>query len=165
MSIKVRAMFAIVAALATTGIITIGLPNLVFAQGEQKFAATLSAQEEVPPTNSQATGMAEFTVMGDNVQYSVNASNIQSATAGHIHSGKQGENGPIVVTLFKYDSPMNQVAEQGSITADKLEGPMAGKQLSDLATAMSNGETYVNVHTEQNPNGEIRGQIMSSSGQ
>jgi hypothetical protein len=34
-----------------------------------------------------------------------------------------------------------------------------------LATAMSNGETYVNVHTEQNPNGEIRGQIMSSSGQ
>src|SRR5215207_3314072 len=143
MSIKVRAMFAIVAALATTGIITIGLPNLVFAQGEQKFAATLSAQEEVPPTNSQATGMAEFTVMGDNVQYSVNASNIQSVTAGHIHSGKQGENGPIVVTLFKYDSPMNQVAEQGSITADKLEGPMAGKQLSDLATAMSNGETYV----------------------
>jgi CHRD domain len=165
MSIKVRAMFAIVAALATTGIITIGLPNLVFAQGEQKFAATLSAQEEVPPTNSQATGMAEFTVMGDNVQYSVNASNIQSVTAGHIHSGKQGENGPIVVTLFKYDSPMNQVAEQGSITADKLEGPMAGKQLSDLATAMSNGETYVNVHTEQNPNGEIRGQITSSSGQ
>jgi hypothetical protein len=165
MSIKVRAMFAIVASLATTGIITIGLPNLVFAQGEQKFAATLSAQEEVPPTNSQATGMAEFTVMGDNVQYSVNASNIQSVTAGHIHSGKQGENGPIVVTLFNYDSPMNQVAEQGSITADKLEGPMAGKQLSDLATAMSNGETYVNVHTEQNPNGEIRGQIMSSSGQ
>ena len=165
MSIKARAMFAIVAALATTGIITIGLPNLVYAQGEQKFAATLSAQEEVPPTNSQATGMAEFTVMGDNVQYSVNASNIQSVTAGHIHSGKQGENGPIVVTLFKYDSPMNQVAEQGSITADKLEGPMAGKQLSDLATAMSNGETYVNVHTEQNPNGEIRGQIMSSSDQ
>jgi hypothetical protein len=165
MSIKVRAMFAVVAALATTGIITIGLPNLVFAQGEQKFAATLSAQEEVPPTNSQATGMAEFTVMGDNVQYSVNASNIQSVTAGHVHSGKQGENGPIVVTLFKYDSPMNQVAEKGSITADKLEGPMAGKQLSDLATAMSNGETYVNIHTEQNPNGEIRGQIMSSSGQ
>jgi hypothetical protein len=166
MSIKITgAMFAIVAALATTGITAIVLPNSVFAQGEQKFTSTLSAQEEVPPTNSQATGMAEFTVMGDNVQYSVNASNIQSVTAGHIHSGKQGENGPIVVTLFKYDSPMNQVAEKGSITADKLEGPMAGKQLSDLATAMSNGETYVNIHTEQNPNGEIRGQIMSSSGQ
>src|ERR687892_1383658 len=100
MSIKVRAMFAIVAALATTGIITIGLPNLVFAQGEQKFAATLSAQEEVPPTNSQATGMAEFTVMGDNVQYSVNASNIQSVTAGAHHNGKKGEKRPKEMKLF-----------------------------------------------------------------
>jgi hypothetical protein len=59
---------------------------------------------------------------------------------------------------------MNQVSESGSITADKLEGPMAGKQLSDLTTAMSNGETYVNIHTEQNPNGEIRGQISGSGG-
>lgn len=99
----------------------------------------------MPATNSQATGMAKFTEMGDSVEYCVNASNIQGVTAGHIHSGKQGENGPVVVTLFKYDSPMNQVAEKESITADKLEGPMVGKQLSNLATAMSNGETYVNV--------------------
>ena len=42
-----------------------------------------------------------------------------------------------------------------------LEGPLAGKQLSDLSIAMSNGTIYVNVHTEQNPNGEIRGQIMT----
>ena len=127
--------------------------------------AKLSGQDEVPPTNSQATGMAEFTPMGtDSVMYSVNATNIQDATAGHIHSGKPGENGPIVVTLFKYDSPMNQVSESGSITADKLEGPMAGKQLSDLTTAMSNGDTYVNIHTEQNPNGEIRGQVSGSGG-
>jgi CHRD domain len=165
MSIKtVGIMVAVViAALVTAGIMATGLTSSVFAQ-EQKFMATLSGQEEVPPTNSQATGMAEFTVMGaDSVQYNVNATNIQGVTAGHIHSGKQGENGPVVVTLFKYDSPMNQVSETGSITADKLEGPMAGKQLSDLATAMNNGETYVNIHTEANPNGEIRGQIMSSS--
>jgi hypothetical protein len=166
MSIKItRVMFALVAALAITGITANSLTNSVFAQEEQKLTASLSAQDEVPPTNSQATGMAEFTVVGDNVEYSVNASNIEGVTAGHIHSGKQGENGPVVVTLFKYDSPMNEVAEKGSITADKLEGPMAGKQLSDLATAMSNGETYVNVHTEQNPDGEIRGQIMSTSSQ
>jgi CHRD domain len=41
---------------------------------------------------------------------------------------------------------------------------MAGKQLAELATAMSTGETYVNVHTEQNPDGETRGQIMNSRG-
>lgn len=129
---------------------------------EQILVATLSGQEEVPPTDSQATGNAEFTVTGDNVGYRVIASDIQGVTAGHIHSGKQGENGPVVVTLFQNDSPTDEVLETGSITADKLEGPMAGKQLPDLVTAMSNGETYVNIHTEQNPNGEIRGQIASS---
>jgi hypothetical protein len=161
MSIRKKgAIFAITAAVAIVGI-TSGLTNSLVAQ-EQKFLATLSGQEEVPPTNSQATGMAEFTVTGENAEYSVNASNIQDVTAGHIHSGKQGENGPIVVTLFKNDSPTNEVSETGSITADKLEGPMAGKQLTDLVTAMNNGETYVNIHTEQNPNGEIRGQTTIS---
>ena len=161
MSIRIKgAIFAIAAAVAILGI-TSGLTNSVTAQ-EQKFVATLSGQEEVPPTNSQATGMAEFTITGKNAEYSVNASDIQGVTAGHIHSGGQGENGPIVVTLFKNDSPTNEVSETGSITADKLEGPMAGKQLTDLVTAMSNGETYVNIHTEQNPNGEIRGQITIS---
>jgi hypothetical protein len=147
-------------ALASIGIITTNdLTSSAFAQ-DQKFMAKLSGQEEVPPTNSQATGMAEFTVMGDNVEYTVNASGMQGVTAGHIHSGKQGENGPVVVTLFKNDTPTNEVSETGSITPDKLEGPMAGKQLTDLASAMNNGDTYVNVHTEQNPDGEIRGQIM-----
>jgi hypothetical protein len=32
-----------------------------------------------------------------------------------------------------------------------------------LTTAMKNGETYVNVHTQQNPTGEVRGQIVMSS--
>jgi CHRD domain-containing protein len=161
MFIRIKgAIFAITVVLAIVGI-TSGLTNSVVAQ-EQKFVATLSGQEEVPPTNSQATGMAEFTITGENAEYSVNASNIQGVNAGHIHSGGQGENGPIVVTLFKNDSPTNEVSETGSITADKLEGPMAGKQLTDLVTAMRNGETYVNIHTEQNPNGEIRGQITSS---
>jgi hypothetical protein len=163
MSVRIKAIFAIAtAALAIIVGTMFGLTSTMAQQQEQKFTATLSGQEEVPPTNSQATGMAEVTVTGNNAQYSVNATNMQGVTAGHIHSGGQGENGPIVVTLFKNESPTNEVSETGSITADKLEGPMAGKQLADLVTAMTNGETYVNVHTEQNPNGEIRGQITSS---
>ena len=83
---------------------------------------------------------------------------------GHIHSGKQGEYGPVIVTLLKNESPANEVSETGSITADKLEGSMAGQQLSDLVTAMSNGETYVNIQTESyRTNREIRGQITSST--
>lgn len=80
-----------------------------------------------------------------------------SATTGHIHSGKQGENGPLVVTFFKYDIPMNEVSVNGAIIPFKLQGPMAGKQLSDLEMAWGNGTLYVIIHTEENPSGEIRG--------
>src|SRR5919197_2544501 len=153
----VGSVLVIVAALVIAGTTPISSTDLAIAQ-EQKFTAILSAEEEVPPTDSQETSMAEFTVTrGDNaIQYSVTGlySNLQNVTAAHIHTGKQGENGPIVVTLFKYDSPKSQVTENGTITANKLEGPMAGKQLTDLVTVMNNGQAYVNIHTAQNPNGE-----------
>jgi hypothetical protein len=93
----------------------------------------LSGQEEVPPTNSEATLMAEFTLMGDSVEYC--ECFWHSGSNGRtFHSGRQGENGPVAVTLFKNNSPTNEVSEAGSITLDKLEGPMGGKQLTDLAT-------------------------------
>ncbi|HEY9406900.1 MAG TPA: CHRD domain-containing protein [Nitrososphaera sp.] len=163
MSIKMTvATIAIVVTIATTAGVVVATTavstNSVYAQGPQKIVMNLSGSEEVPAVQTEATGVAEFIPGEDSVAYSVNATNIQGVTAGHIHLGKQGENGPVVVTLFKYDSPMNEVSETGTITADKLEGPLAGKQLSDLAAAGGNGTLYVNIHTEQNPNGEIRGQ-------
>ena len=39
---------------------------------------------------------------------------------------------------------------------------MQGKPMSDLIAAMNNGSTYINVHTEQNPEGEIRGQLVTT---
>jgi hypothetical protein len=140
------------------GVIAVLTNSEVFAQQLPWIVMNLSGSEEVPPVQTKATGVAEFTPGEDSVAYSINATNIQGATAGHIHLGKEGENGPVVVTLFKYDSPMNEVSESGTFTADNLEGPLAGKQLSDLAIAGANGTLYVNIHTEQNPNGEIRGQ-------
>ncbi len=80
----------------------------------------------------------------------------------HIHQGKQGENGPVVVVLYKGTTPTgikNGALAQGSITASQLEGPLKGKQISDLVNIIKSGDAYANVHTEQNPKGEIRGQI------
>lgn len=37
---------------------------------------------------------------------------------------------------------------------------MEGNQISDLVKAMIKVETYVNVHTELRPGGQIRGQIF-----
>jgi CHRD domain len=138
--------------------------HIVFAQKE-KFNAKLSGQEEVPPVQTTASGMAWFKPMQDKVWFKVNVTDMQGVTQAHIHSAKVGENGPVVVTLYKSDTPqpINGKLAYGNITANLLEGPMKGKQLSDLATAMSNGSTYVNVHTEKYPNGEIRGQIMMAN--
>jgi CHRD domain len=52
---------------------------------------------------------------------------------------------------------------EGNITADNLEGPLAGKQLSDLLSSMQSMGLFVNVHTTQYPDGEIRGQISNST--
>ena len=128
------------------------------------FTVELSGNEEVPPLQTDAKGSAEFTAPHfDNIGYSVNVSNIDKVTMAHIHSGKQGENGPPVVTLFMAETPstepINGNLVSGNITNAKLEGPMAGKTLIDLTKSMELGETYVNVHTEEHPNGEIRGQI------
>jgi hypothetical protein len=138
--------------------------HIVLAQN-QKFNAKLSGQQEVPPVQTTASGMAWFKPMQDKVWFKLNVTDMQGVTQAHIHTGKQGENGPVVVTLYKSETPqpINGKLSYGNITANLLEGPMKGKQISDLATAMSNGSTYVNVHTEKYPNGEIRGQIMMAN--
>jgi CHRD domain len=85
-------------------------------------------------------------------------------TAAHIHNAPKGENGEVVVTLFKADSPTGQISgslANGTITASNLEGLMQGTPFRDLVKALERGETYTNVHTEKNPNGEIRGQIST----
>jgi hypothetical protein len=140
------------------------MPNLlnVYATLAQ-FNIELTGNEEVPPVQTDATGSAQFTAPHfDNIGYSINVSNIDKVTAAHIHSGKQGENGPIVVTLFKAETPsseaINGILTSGNITNANLEGPMAGKTLTDLTQSMELGETYVNVHSQDHPNGEIRGQ-------
>lgn len=153
----------IVVTFAAVTLSSYGLTNLIFAQGPPTIPVSLSGNEEVPPVQTEATGAAYIVQIGinDYREYSINASNIQGTTAGHIHLGAKGENGPVVYTLFKYDTPVNEVSERGSIMADKFEGPMAGKQMSDLVKAGVEGMLYINIHTEQNPNGEIRGQIGS----
>ena len=150
---------------------TIDFPTSAFAgeqQEEERFVTELTGFEEVPPVNNtSAIGVAEFKLGQDNIMYIVNVTDIENVTAAHIHSGQVGENGPIVITLFEEDTPTTTITtgvlSEGNITATNLEGPMAGKLLSNLTSAMNNDKTYVNVHTQQNPNGEIRGQILNGT--
>ena len=158
-------VLAMTLAIAGITVISTSLaPSTVFAN--VYFVTNMTGQEEVPPVNTQAVGEAILTQdlpLNQTMHYFVNVTGIQGVTQGHIHSGAEGENGPIVVTLFNFDSPQNEVLQYSNFTASNLEGPMQGKTMQDLITAMKNNSTYINVHTEQNPNGEIRGQLMNVS--
>ena len=59
--------------------------------------------------------------------------------------------------------PMNGPLSQGTITSANLQGPLKGKTISDLVKLINDGKAYANVHTQQNPKGEIRGQISTSA--
>jgi hypothetical protein len=94
--------------------------------------------------------------------YTIDVENIDRVLYAHIHQGSSDENGDIVVTLFNPSSPTAEVSGElanGTITASSLEGPLQGKQMSDLIGLINNGTAYVNVHTEENPPGELRGTI------
>jgi hypothetical protein len=131
----------------------------------QDFSAQLNGSSEVPPVNTQAKGSALFKLIsnetGQAFQYEMNVSRLTTAPmAAHIHSGKVGEDGPIVVKL---DQGGIVRCCMGTITEDDLEGPLKGKTLVDLIKMMLREETYVNVHSAQYPDGKIREQILSSS--
>jgi CHRD domain len=152
---------------ATAATVMTNMPN-AFATTEV-YSATLSGDKEVPPVDIQANGTAGFSQPHfDAMKFGLQVSGLDKVIAAHIHQGKEGENGPIVVTLFKADNqtgtgPLSGQLAGGNITNALLEGPLAGKFVeADLAKAMQNGELYVNVHTTEHPDGAIRGQILSS---
>ncbi len=171
-TLKVTAVIAVLAfatffiASGFTTMISPSATSSVFAQMQQKyFDAKLTGKDEVPAKDTKATGIAGFNVIDSNsLSYTVNVTGIQKVTQAHIHQGKAGVNGPVVVTLFKTNSPSamtNGTLSKGNLTSTNLEGPLAGKQTSDLISMIKNGSAYVNVHTEANPKGEIRGQLSA----
>ena len=75
----------------------------ICTRAEKECTAKLSGKNEVPPKITKATGTAEFTLSsyGKTMTYKVDVKDIDKVTMAHIHQGKTGENGPVVVTLFK----------------------------------------------------------------
>src|SRR6187200_1724924 len=146
----------------------------------KEFSARLTGDKEVPPVDTDATGRIRLTANSqqDALDYQLSVSNLNGvATGAHIHRGSAGTNGPIVANLnirgtfagasasasAGGGSAMTSTSTGGTITSADLKGPLAGKQVSDLIKLMEDGKAYVNVHTRQHTNGEIRGQLTSLS--
>ncbi|WP_307474806.1 CHRD domain-containing protein [Paenibacillus harenae] len=128
------------------------------------YKACLLGRNEVPPVRTRASGTAFFRLnaAGTELRFQLIVRNITRVTDAHIHLGPKGVNGPVVVTLFgpnKFGISVRRGIVRGVLTAADLSGPLAGLTIADLITEFNNGNAYVNVHTVQNPNGEIRGQI------
>ena len=134
-----------------------------FAQNSQtKFRAKLDSNNEVPPLNSTAAGVASFKLKDNAINTKINITGITDITGAQILTGKKGENGIPIVDLLKTGNKSKTpggVAIEGSFTASDFEGAMKGKALAALQSAMGTNETYVNIKTKDHPDGEIRGQI------
>jgi CHRD domain len=154
-------------AISLSVLLTVSVVEQIHA-AKYPYDAPLSGQEEVPAVQTSATGEGEFTVPANGtMKYRVNVTGISNASAAHIHMAKAGENGEIIADLLNTPTSKDKdtaygMIFRGNLSDSSLKGPMQGKTLDDLAAAMDSGDVYVNVHTAQNPDGEIRGQVVNS---
>jgi len=134
-----------------------------------EFIAQLSGGEQIPAVTTAASGTALFVLNpeGTELDYKLTVADLNYVTMAHLHLGAIGKNGPPVVWLYPSAPPMkeiegltNGVLSAGTITAADLTGPMAGKTIADLVAAIRTQDIYVNVHTREHTDGEIRGQLQ-----
>jgi len=138
------------------------MQGLAFAKQGYNFTAHLSGDQEVPGRATKATGQAIFKLSkdGSSLHYKLIVSNIDSVRFSHIHFGAAGVNGGVVAFLYPgpFLDTQDGILAEGTITDMEVIGAFAG-DLSALVAEMRNGNTYVNVHTNTYPGGEVRGQI------
>jgi glucose/arabinose dehydrogenase len=140
------------------------------------FGTRLSGDDEVPPRDTRASGNVQLKLSkdGTELEFKVNVNKIENVVAAHLHLGPEGMNGDVVATLYGPVEPgggrKNGRLVRGTITAEDLEGPLAGQPLSALIDQIRAGMIYVNVHTDDGvgeantgpgdfADGEIRGQV------
>lgn len=115
--------------------------------------ANLQPSSEVPPRVSHGHGTldATFDTSTKSLQWTVTYGDLSSpVAAAHFHGpAPVGQNAKVQVPIAKSDlaSPI-----KGSATLDD-------KQAADLMA----GQWYFNIHTTQNPSGEIRGQVLPAN--
>ena len=112
------------------------------------YQATLSSAAEVPPNKTAGTGTATATIDTDTkmLSYTVQYTGLSGpVTAGHFHgpAGVGKNAGVLIPIIAPLASPINGMAR------------LSDAEIADFRA----GNVYVNIHTEENPDGEIRGQM------
>ena len=111
----------------------------------------LEGQQETIPVNSSSSAVAYITVdtVTGNVIGNLRTTNLDSASAAHIHSGFAGTNGAAAIGF---------VQDATDITF--WEFPADANLTPAQLTQLNQGGMYFNVHSPANPKGDLRGQVV-----
>jgi CHRD domain-containing protein len=140
------------------GVIALGVLGLVagalaaHSSDTYSFKAALTRGAEVPkpkgaPASAGGTFVAHSVEAGSKItiRWTLKFHGLSGkAMAAHIHLGKKGVSGPVVVPLC---GPCKATSSGSATITSKVEN------------ALEKGGAYVNVHTAKNAAGEIRGQV------
>ena len=132
---------------AVRGQLTHGMSSM--EQGGQPLTVMLTGAAEVPgPGDPDGTGTAtlRFNPGQNQLCFELQVSNIQTATAAHIHAGTADKAGPVVVGL----TPLAGDKSSGCVT-------LAREKIDEILKNPSN--FYVNVHNAEFKAGAVRGQL------
>ncbi|HXG66564.1 MAG TPA: CHRD domain-containing protein [Blastocatellia bacterium] len=150
--------------------------SIVLPQGRHEFKAVLVGDEEVPAISTVARGEFRASINRDDteISYELRYSELEGNVAqAHIHFGQHGVNGGITVFLCTnlgngpagtQPCPPPPARISGTIRAGDMVNAASGQgiaagEFAELIRAIRAGLTYVNVHSDKFPGGEIRSQI------
>lgn len=117
-----------------------------------QFSATLNGTAEVPRVTTSGLGSATFWLIGNQIAFNFTYAGLSGPVFGaHIH-------GPATPTATSgVLVPLPGISgTSGNVFGRAIASP---DNLGILIDALNAGLSYVNVHTDANPAGEIRGQI------
>ena len=140
----------------TASLIAVAAWTVTSEAASESFKVALAGAQQVPAVETSGTGSADLTydpatrVLTWNLTYSGLSG---PATMVHFHGpAAAGKNGPPVIWL----------SEKGAAVSDPIKGQAT--LTPEQSQQMTAGEWYINVHTQANPGGEIRGQVMPPKG-
>jgi hypothetical protein len=139
----------------------------------ERFSASLSGGEEVPPINTAGSGAFQMTIQ-ETITFSLTFSGLSSPlSVAHLHFAPTKVSGGVMIFLCGGGGqPACPAATSGTITgtitAANVTGPSAqGIAAGDLDSALEAvraGLAYANMHTTNFSGGEIRGQVRRGGG-
>ena len=122
-------------------------------QAQEVYRARLSPTPTTPQSEADITGEGEviLTLNGNALSVEGNFSGMSSATTmGHIHNGPPAQPGPVVHRLEVTAALSGNISAELELTDEQV-------------TALRNNELYVQIHSENNAPGELRGWIFLRS--